>query len=147
MHEGAEGMEGSRGDFERRELAPDLSFLGWLDPCTHIHQSIHHPQSRTPRISTHIRMQVTGPNSADMVMLRVAGPDAVAAFPKSKWGIPEPPLPEPLEKERDDGTYTGRMDLVVVPGVAFDAQCRRLGHGKGYYGTCLCECVCPCRVD
>lgn len=69
-----------------------------------------------------------------MVMLRVAGPEAVAAFPKSKWGIPEPPLSEPFEPGRDDGTYAGRMDLVVVPGVAFDARCRRLGHGKGYYG-------------
>lgn len=87
-------------------------------------------------------MQVTGPGSPDMIMLRVAGPEAVEAFPKSKWGIPEPLLPAPFEPGRDDGTYAGRMDLVVVPGVAFDARCRRLGHGKGYYGTCVCVCFC-----
>ncbi len=61
---------------------------------------------------------MTGPASADMVMLRLSGPEAVAALPKSKWGIPEPPLPSPFEQERDDGTYAGRMDLVLVPGVS-----------------------------
>jgi 5-formyltetrahydrofolate cyclo-ligase len=25
------------------------------------------------------------------------------------------------------------LDLLVMPGLAFDAQCNRLGHGKGYY--------------
>lgn len=53
-----------------------------------------------------------------MVMLCISSPDDVAAFPKSKWGIPEPPLPDSFEKERDDGTYAGQMDLVLVPGVS-----------------------------
>lgn len=49
-----------------------------------------------------------------------------------RWGIRQPPI-------RGDpaGVRGSELDLVVVPGVAFDAAGRRLGHGKGYYDTWL----------
>lgn len=36
----------------------------------------------------------------------------------------------------DGRTHAEDADIgvVVLPGVAFDAHCRRVGHGKGYYG-------------
>lgn len=32
-----------------------------------------------------------------------------------------------------DSLYTGKIDLTIVPGVAFDLKRNRLGRGKGYY--------------
>jgi 5-formyltetrahydrofolate cyclo-ligase len=42
---------------------------------------------------------------------------------RGRFGIPEPTTP----------SYTGHIDLVVVPAVAFDKKGRRLGRGGGYY--------------
>jgi len=51
------------------------------------------------------------------------------------WGIPEPMVElRPLGHRRVDAS---RLDLVVVPGVAFDRRGHRLGHGKGYYDKLL----------
>lgn len=47
-----------------------------------------------------------------------------------RFGILEPKTSAPPE---------GHADVAIVPGLAFDAVCHRLGFGKGYYDRMLSE--------
>ncbi|GAB0489120.1 hypothetical protein MMPV_000336 [Pyropia vietnamensis] len=59
-----------------------------------------------------------------------------------RWGIRQPPI-----QGDPAGVRGSELDLVVVPGVAFDAAGRRLGHGKGYYDTWLAGVAADVRRD
>ena len=52
-------------------------------------------------------------------------------------GIPEPSVFEGRSMD------VRNVDLVIVPGVAFDEQCNRLGYGKGYYDKLLKHRISP----
>lgn len=79
-----------------------------------------------PRVGTNFEF-----NDMDMVLVVCEGPhfheDFYKDWNKNKWGIPEPP--------QIDGTIAkpGDIDLLLVPGLAFDKDGGRLGQGKGYY--------------
>jgi 5-formyltetrahydrofolate cyclo-ligase len=53
------------------------------------------------------------------------------------WGIPEPHVPEARRRN------VREMDLVIVPGAAFDEECNRLGYGGGYYDRLLSDRTAP----
>ena len=53
-------------------------------------------------------------------------------FPASPWGIPEPSADAPAASPD-----VLAEALWLVPGVAFDRACRRLGRGKGVYDRLL----------
>jgi len=70
---------------------------------------------------------------------RVLGPRVMAAYSitdpaadlvPGAWGIPEP-------REGLDEVPPECMDVVVVPGAAFDAAGRRCGYGGGFYDSYL----------
>lgn len=58
-----------------------------------------------------------------------------SAWQKGAFGIREP-LPE-----RSERCAPEELDLVLVPLTAFDAQCRRVGMGGGYYDRFLPRCT------
>jgi len=66
-------------------------------------------------------------NGDDLKIVRYQGEDSLV--PGDIYGILEP-----AGVEIDDET---RIDLVIVPGVAFDSQNNRMGRGAGYYDRIL----------
>jgi 5-formyltetrahydrofolate cyclo-ligase len=79
--------------------------------------------------------KVIGTNPEDMIMCQIFNMEEILSMPRTQWGIPEPSTDGDNLKIVMDASSLNTVDLVICPGVAFDDQCRRLGHGKGYYGT------------
>ena len=70
-------------------------------------------------------------------------------WPRNKWGIPEPPLPSSITTTTTNNTNIndgiakpGDIDLLIVPGLAFDSNGHRLGQGKGYYDRFIAKMRC-----
>ena len=77
----------------------------------------------------------------DLIQIQTAPPDPSAIitdvpiyhhWPKNKWNIPEPPTNVILKTAQP-----GDIDLLILPGLAFDPSGNRLGQGKGYYDRFL----------
>lgn len=87
--------------------------------------------------------KVIGKQPNDMIMYELISHDMLESFTKNKWGIPEPPLPAISVVTDSDGNvnyndaYLDEIKSIIVPGVAFDNYCGRIGHGKGYYDCFL----------
>lgn len=69
-----------------------------------------------------------------MDFLQVYDLDDLRDLPSGKWGIKEPPYQyrgAPRQNALDQSS--GPLDVLFLPGIAFDRSLSRLGHGKGYY--------------
>ncbi|KAL1674607.1 hypothetical protein EV122DRAFT_220256 [Schizophyllum commune] len=74
------------------------------------------------------RISVEAPGHMDFLQLH--GREDLGSLKAGTWGIKEPDLHwlgNPRQSEAPG------IDVILVPGVAFDRSMSRLGHGKGYY--------------
>lgn len=71
-----------------------------------------------------------------VILPTVVGDDIVPVeiTRETKWRIGDFNILEPVAER-----YDGEVDVVIVPGMAFDERGNRLGRGKGYYDRFLCQ--------
>lgn len=81
-----------------------------------------------------------------MSMVRLFSLADLRSFPLDSWGIPSPPplyssLPRPsLFGAPASAAEPSLLDVIFLPGLAFDEVGGRLGHGKGYYDRFVARC-------
>ncbi|GAA5882227.1 hypothetical protein JCM3774_000970 [Rhodotorula dairenensis] len=75
-----------------------------------------------------------------MRMLRLRNSDHFDSLLPNRWGIRQfdPKEVDSLEDvdrfaSENESNRDGGLDLLILPGLAFDPMRRRLGHGRGYY--------------
>ncbi|WRT63116.1 5-formyltetrahydrofolate cyclo-ligase [Kwoniella shivajii] len=85
------------------------------------------------------------PSSASqgMKMLKLYSTDDLDRCPLDKWGILDPGETrrdvEGTDREDVMNPSSQPLDLILIPGVAFDDECNRLGRGKAYYDRFLLD--------
>ncbi|KAI3605245.1 hypothetical protein WG66_013157 [Moniliophthora roreri] len=70
-----------------------------------------------------------------MQFVRIYNQNDLNTLPRGLWGIKEPTTY--YNGESRENVLDTRLDMILVPGVAFDRSMSRLGHGKGYYDRYL----------
>ncbi|KAK7441047.1 hypothetical protein VKT23_016831 [Stygiomarasmius scandens] len=77
------------------------------------------------------KIDVTADGKMDF--LQVHDQEDLESLPGGVWGIREPTTEYKGVKRLNAFDSSVGLDMILVPGVAFDRTMSRLGHGKGYY--------------
>lgn len=85
-----------------------------------------------------------------MDMVELQSMNDFESLEPDKWGIPTPSKDSVLSRANcfggtgitkgDTSNTPDGLDLIVMPGMAFDSKFGRLGHGKGFYDYFLTRC-------
>ncbi|RDW83691.1 5-formyltetrahydrofolate cyclo-ligase [Aspergillus mulundensis] len=97
-----------------------------------------------------IETTTTQQKTSVMDMLALDSMEEFMSLEPDKWGIPSLTKAQAQSKKncfggtglyqalaKDTTAGSSGLDLIVMPGMAFDTGFRRLGHGKGYYDSFL----------
>jgi 5-formyltetrahydrofolate cyclo-ligase len=139
-------LELSEGEYQQLNLQLYNQFFTQLDlsfiKCIHIFlpiESKREPDTwpiieRIRREFPHIRISIPKVVNDGLENIYFEG---LHQLKKNKWGIlePEQGVPTPAEK----------IDMVIVPLLAFDEKGNRVGYGKGFYDGFLAECRMRCK--
>jgi 5-formyltetrahydrofolate cyclo-ligase len=136
----------SEGEFQQLNLQLYHQFFAKLDlsfiKCLHIFLPIEGKREpdtwqiidRIRREFPHIRITIPRVKDGELENIYFEG---YHQLKKSKWGI--------LEPEQGTFTPTEKIDMVLVPLLAFDKSGHRVGYGKGFYDKFLAECRIRCQ--
>ena len=93
-----------------------------------------------------VTSSLTQQKTSIMDMLALQSLEEFTSLERDRWGIPSLKQAQvtgkknclggygvPAQESYADTEEDHGVDLVVMPGMAFDHRFRRLGHGKGYY--------------
>ncbi|KAL2867201.1 5-formyltetrahydrofolate cyclo-ligase [Aspergillus lucknowensis] len=118
---------------------------------THIVQDAlkNHKEVFVPYIHS-TEATTTQQKTSVMDMLTLESMEEFMSLERDKWGIPSLTKAQALSKTdcfggtglsaptaKNPAAKPSGLDLIVMPGMAFDPEFRRLGHGKGYYDSFL----------
>ncbi|PUU76207.1 5-formyltetrahydrofolate cyclo-ligase [Tuber borchii] len=88
---------------------------------------------RQPTQPTFSGLTSASPPPSLMDMLSLHSLADYQSFKPDNWGIPTIPSDSISARRNCLEDEDSGLDLIVMPGVAFDEGFKRLGHGKGYY--------------
>jgi 5-formyltetrahydrofolate cyclo-ligase len=136
----------SEGEYHQLNFQLYQQFFSLIDlsvvRCLHIFLPIEGKREvdtwpiidRLRREHEHIRLSIPKINGSELENFYFEG---IHQLKKNKWGI--------LDPEQGVPTPTDKIDMVIVPLLAFDKLGNRVGYGKGFYDQFLAECRIRCQ--